>query len=136
MFLLQIMDNVCGRERIDGRRYSACSFQLRGGPASGRYPLGLTQLRYDVTDEAGNEASCEFTVTVQQDRKIPQYSPYKFPHGDAGPLISLLLSGNLFCTPPSVANGFFNCNVTSPSFVDCVLVCSNGFSAALAGDIV
>jgi hypothetical protein len=41
------------------------SFTPNGADASGSYPLGTTTVTFTATDAAGNQASCQTTVTVQ-----------------------------------------------------------------------
>ncbi|MBZ9730950.1 HYR domain-containing protein [Salegentibacter sp. JZCK2] len=63
---------------------SETSIELIEGFASGEeFPVGETRVTYEVTDAAGNSASCSFTVIVEED---PEETP---PVPDA-PLVELI----------------------------------------------
>ncbi|WP_428263943.1 HYR domain-containing protein [Haliangium sp.] len=49
----------------DAQASDICTGTTVSGPDAGSFPLGTTALVYTATDEVGNQASCDTTVTVQ-----------------------------------------------------------------------
>ena len=91
-----------------------------GANASGLYPIGVHTVSYTVSDGCGNVATCEMTVTVED-----QYAPTAVCR--FGLTISLMEGGFVVVPPNAINSGSFdNCSgddgliyEISPNFFDC-----------------
>jgi hypothetical protein len=81
--------------------------QLEGPVSGSAFPLGTTTVRFQVTDDAGNNEECEFTVTVE-DRERP------FINNCPAPVISLTSS-----------NGTGDCSAAVPDMRPALVASDN-----------
>ncbi|XP_063230514.1 sushi, von Willebrand factor type A, EGF and pentraxin domain-containing protein 1-like [Bacillus rossius redtenbacheri] len=77
--------------------------KIRRSPEGDLFDFGSTLVTYTVSDDAGNNSTCSFNVTVEE---------------------------NVCKSPPDLINGHANCS-SSPDFLHCTLTCQEGYAVAV-----